>query len=444
MIMASMQSTTERASARTAYWHPFADMGEVAKCEFVLARGEGVWVWDDRGRRYLDATASLWCSNVGHGRAEIVRAVAGQMSRLEAYSCLNDLSNEPVRQLTAHLSALAPMDDARVFLTSGGGAAIDAAAKLTRRYWHACGRPERTHLISRTASFHGAHGFGTSLGGISDNRNGWGPLHAGVSVVPHDSLEALARELELVGPDNVAAFFMEPVIGVGGVHPPSEGYVEGVAKLCRDAGVLLVVDSGICGFGRLGTWFGIERWRVRPDMITFGTAVTSGYLPLGGVVVSGAVAAPFWDAPVRAVFRHGCSGSGHAACCAGALRNLTILEEEGLIERGRTLESSLKQVLDPLVEHPFVHQVRGGVGLLAAVELSPDVLEEDPDATRKLAERVRDHGVLVRPLLTSVAVCPPLTTTPAQFALIQEAIRAALDGIESTTSRPVLASVSAC
>ena len=275
------------ATATTRFWHPFADMGAVSRAELVIERGEGVHVYDTDGNRYLDATASLWYANIGHGREEIAEAVAAQMRTLEAYSTFGDFGNKPSNELCERLARLAPMEDARVFLGSGGGDAIDTAAKIARRHWFLRGQPERVHLISRTHGYHGTHGFGTSIGGIEANVTNWGPLVPATSAVQWDSLEALEAEILRVGPDRVAAFFCEPVIGAGGVLPPPDGYIQGVADLCAEHGVLLVIDSVICGFGRLGTWFGVERWEdVRPDLITFAKGVTSGYLPLGGVVVS--------------------------------------------------------------------------------------------------------------------------------------------------------------
>ena len=215
---------------------------------------------------------------------EVAARVAEQMGRLEAYSTFGDFGNRPANELSERLASHAPMEGARVFLTSGGGDSIDAAAKIARRHWIQQGHPERVHLISRTQGYHGTHGFGTSIGGIEANTSNWGPLVPAVSSVAYDSLPALEAEIERVGPENVAAFFCEPVIGAGGVYPPPEGYIEGVADLCDEHGILLVIDSVICGFGRLGTWYGIERWEdVRPDMITFAKGVTAGYLPLGGV-----------------------------------------------------------------------------------------------------------------------------------------------------------------
>jgi putrescine aminotransferase len=427
--MAVSEHTT---TATTRFWHPFADMGAVSRREFVVERGEGVWVYDADDRRYLDGTASLWYANIGHGNAEVADAVAAQMRRLEAYSTFGDYGNRPATELAARLAARAPMDDARVFFGSGGGDAVETAAKLVRRHFVVTGQRERTHIIARTQGYHGTHGFGTSLGGIEANTTNWGPLVPDISVVQFDSLPALQAEIERVGPERVAGFFCEPVIGAGGVYLPPEGYIQGVADLCAEHGILLVVDSVICGFGRLGTWFGIERWEdVRPDLITFAKGVTSGYMPLGGVIVSGRVAAPFFEEPGGPMLRHGATYAGHPSCCAAAHAVLDIYERENMIERGRELEGPLRDALAPLADHPAVSEVRAGLGLLAAVQLSDDALESDPAAVAKLAEGAREAGVIVRPLLGSVAVSPPLIVEQEHLELLAEGIRAGLDGLGS-------------
>jgi adenosylmethionine-8-amino-7-oxononanoate aminotransferase len=421
------------STATTRFWHPFADMGSVSQNELLIERGEGVWVYDAEGNRYLDGTASLWYANIGHGRADVVEAVTRQMRKLEAYSTFGDFGNRPANELCERLAAVAPMDDARVFLGSGGGDAIDTAAKIVRRHWVVQGRPERTHIIARTQGYHGTHGFGTSLGGIEANVTNWGPLIGGISTVEHDSLQALEAEMLRVGPDRVAGFFCEPVIGAGGVYPPADGYVEGVADLCAEHGILLVIDSVICGFGRLGTWYGIERWEdVRPDLITFAKGVTSGYLPLGGVLVSGAVAAPFFEGPGGPMLRHGATYAGHPSCCAAALEVLDIYERENLLTRGRDLERPLAEALAPLLDHPAVSEVRAGCGLLAAVQLAPEAIEAEPGAVNKVALGAREAGVLVRPLLGSLALSPPLTIEQEHLDLMAEALRAGLDRLGGT------------
>jgi adenosylmethionine-8-amino-7-oxononanoate aminotransferase len=407
-----------------AYWHPFADMGAVARDELIIDRGEGPWVFDADGNRYLDGTASLWYANLGYGRTEIADAVAAQMSKLAAYHTFTDFGNRPANEVAEALAARAPMPNAKVFLASGGGDAIEVAAKLARRHFVNLGQPERVHIISRTQGYHGTHGFGTSIGGIEANVTNWGPLIPQTSAVQHDSLPALEEEIRRVGPDKVAAFFCEPVIGAGGVFPPADGYIEGVADLCAEHGILLVIDAVICGFGRLGTWFGIERWPdVKPAMITFAKGVTSGYLPLGGVVVDEEVSAPYFEKPGGPVFRHGATYAGHPTVCAAALATLEIYESEDVIRRGQDLEQPLLDALKPLAEHEAATEVRGGTGFLAAVGV------HDPAHVATLTAGARRAGALVRPLLGGIAVSPPLICEQEHIELLAAAIRAGLDDV---------------
>lgn len=422
-----MTPSAKQSRNETHLWHPFADMAIVRESELVIERGEGIWVWDADGRRYLDATASLWYANVGHGRTEIGAAIAAQLAQLEAYSIFSDLANEPALAVAARLAEHAPMEGGRVFLGSGGADGVETAVKLARLYWDATGSSDRVGIVGRSHGYHGSHAAGTSIGGIEANRLGFGPLMTGASIVPHDSATALRDEIERVGGKNVAAFFVEPVIGAGGVYPPPDGYMEEVAAVCAETGVLLVIDATICGFGRLGTWFAAERWGIEPDMIVFAKGVTSGYLPLGGVIVSDRIAEPFWAKPGR-MFRHGQTYAGHAACCAAAIANLDILEREGLIERGAALEQVLYDELLPLSDHPLVSEVRGGTGLMAAVELDGGLLEPEPGAPFEAYRAIREAGeVLVRPLARGFAISPPLTITEAEIGLIAQGAQAGLD-----------------
>ena len=418
-----------------ALWHPFADMGAVESAPFVLERGEDVWVWDDQGRRYLYATASLWCANVGHGRPEIAEAVERQLRTFDTYSIFGDFANRPAMELADRVSALAPVPGSRVFLASGGGDAIDTAAKVVRAHFQRTGQPQRSHLITREHGYHGTHGFGTSLGGIEGNVTGWGPLIPGITRIPHDSVEALEAEILRVGPDRVAGFFCEPVIGAGGVRLPPDGYVEGVADVCERYGVLFVADCVINAFGRLGTWLGIDRWPVDPDLIVLAKGITGGTLPVGALVVAPHVAAPFFTGePGAPVLRHGQTYAGHPACCAAALATLDIYERDGLIERGRTLEGSLEAALRPLEAHPLVAEVRAGLGLLAAVELTEEARAADPGAVQRLTLACRDEGLLVRALGTGVAVSPPLTIAEQQIAELGAGIATGLAALERTPS----------
>lgn len=415
-----------------ALWHPFADMGAVEDAPFVLARAQDVWVWDEHGRRYLDATASLWCANVGHGRPEIAEAVERQLRTLDTYSTFGDFANVPALELADRLAALAPELGSRVFLGSGGGDAIDTAAKLVRAHFQLAGQRDRVHLITREHGYHGTHGFGTSVGGIAPNLVNWGPLVPDVSRVPYDSVDALVAEIERVGPGRVAGFFCEPVIGAGGVRLPPEGYVEGVADVCSRYGVLFVADCVIAAFGRLGAWLGVDRWPgVRPDLITLAKGISGGTLPLGAVLVAPHVAEPFFPGePGAPVLRHGPTYAGHPTCCAAALATLDIYEREDLIGRGRMLEGPLERALRPLEAHPLVSEVRAGLGLLGAVELSEEARAADPSAVSRLTLACRERGLLVRALATGVAVSPPLTISEQQIAEIGTGLAEGLTALE--------------
>jgi len=413
----------------TRFWHPFADMHSVRDAEMVIDRGDGVWVWDEQGSKYLDATASLWCVNVGHGRTELAEVAAAQMGKLASYSAFGAFSNRPAIELAERLADLAPVDDAKIFLTSGGGDSIDTAAKLARRYFHLIGQPERVHLIGRTCGYHGTHGHGTAIGGIPANRAAMGPLdEEHTTHVPHDDLGALEAEVARVGADKVAAVFVEPVIGAGGVHQPAPGYVEGVAALCQRTGILFVADCVINAFGRLGEWFGPARFGVRPDMITFAKGVTSGYIPLGGVAVSGRIAAPFWDEGGN-IFRHGQTYAGHPTACAVALANLDIIEREGLLGRGLELEQEIALALASLDGHELVGGIRAGTGALGAVAFDPAALAEHPDLPARVFGQARDRGVLVRPLGDGVAMSPPLVITREEVGLVVSTLAEALDAV---------------
>ncbi|HWT92611.1 MAG TPA: aminotransferase class III-fold pyridoxal phosphate-dependent enzyme [Solirubrobacteraceae bacterium] len=412
-----------------ALWHPFADMGAVAQDHLVLAGGEGAWVWDEDGRRYLDGSAALWYANLGHGRPEIADAVSRQLRTLDAYSTFGDLANRPALDLAERLSALAPVAGSKVFLGSGGGDAIDTAAKIARAFHVEQGAPERVHLISRTNGYHGTHGIGTGIAGIPANAERFGTMLPDTSVVAWDDAGALEAEIERVGAGRVAAFFCEPVIGAGGVLPPPDGYIEAVVEVCRRHGVLFVADCVISGFGRLGTWMGIDRWPVEPDLITLAKGITGGTQPLGAVIVAPHVAAPFF-ADGAPAFRHGATYAGHPTTCAAANAALDLYERDSLIERGRTLERPLLDALTPLADSPLIGEVRGGTGFLAAAQLADDVLERDPGSVARWQRAVREEGVLVRALGKGLAASPPLVTTEDEIAQIGEAMLAGLSAID--------------
>jgi putrescine aminotransferase len=430
------KSSPNGVDAANPLWHPFADMGTVEREKLVIDRAEGIWIWDEDGNRYLDATASLWYANAGHGRPEVAAAVAEQMARLDAFNIFGDYANRPALDLAERLVSLPGGAGHKVFLGSGGGDVLEGAAKIARAHFVGRGEPRRAHLIGRRFGYHGTHGFGTSLGGIEANASGWGPLVADVSTVDHEDPGALEREILRVGEDRVAAFFCEPVIGSGGVKLPPEGYLEAVADICTRYGVLFVADCVICGFGRLGTWFGIDRWPVEPDMIALAKGITGGAMPLGALLVREAIAEPYFTGePGAPMLRHGQTYSGHPVCCAAALATIDVLERDALVPRGRQLEGDLVAALAPVAAHGLVREVRAGVGLMAGIDLTPDALRDIPGAIVGLARACRESGVLVRPLLRGIAISPPLTIEPDELETIGAAIAAGLDRLAATAPR---------
>jgi len=424
-----MATGTGDGVGRPVFWNGFANMASLRPV--VIEGGDGVTVVDTDGRRYLDAIASLWYANVGHGRTELADAAAAQMRKLAVYQTFEPFSNPPAEALARRVAQIAPVRDAKVFFTPGGGSdAIDTAGKLARAYWRAVGQPDKQVIVSRSHAYHGMNAYGTSLGGIPANTEPYGTLVPLVERVPWDDATALEKLIEQVGAERIAAFFCEPVIGAGGVYPPPEGYLEQVREICRRNDVLFVADEVITGFGRLGAWFGSTRFVLDPDMITGAKGLTSGYAPLGVVIVGPRVAEPFWREGSAEVFRHGYTYEGHPTACAVGLANLDIVEREGLIGRVAELEPVLADKVRPLAAHGLVGQVRAGTGLLAAVEIAEDARAADPAIGPKLVTEIRERGVITR-LLRGVAlqISPPFTISEAQIDQIADAFGAAFDAV---------------
>jgi len=415
----------------TRFWHPVSDMNAVqASGELILDRGEGCHVWDDEGNRYVDSTAGLWYANVGYGRAEIADAAAAQMRKLHAYSHYGDVSSRPTTDLAERISGYAPMEDAAVFFTSGGGESIETVVKLVRRYWSLLGEPDRTVIVSRERAYHGLAGYGTSIVGTEAFKVGVGPLAGGTARVPWDSADALEAAIQELGAEHVAAFFCEPIIGAGGILLPPDGYLLAVQEICRRHGVLFVVDEVICGYGRVGDWFASNRVGLEPDAITFAKGITSGYVPLGGVVVGRRLQEPFWNEAEAGVWRHGYTYSGHASAAAAAHANLDIIEREGLVARGLELERDLPEALAPLLAHELVSEIRGGFGAVAAVQIDPALLADDPGLTDRVTLRSRQHGVLTRTLVGGgLQISPPLVITREELDEVASGLAGALDDV---------------
>lgn len=388
-----------------------------------IVAASGCEVFDAAGNRYLDALASLWYCAIGHGRSEIGEAMVAQMSKLDAFHLFDRFTNPPADALAERLSSYAPMEDARVFFTSGGSEAVETAIKLARLAQVASGRPERNMIISRQPSYHGVTYAAMAATGLPPNREGFGPLPPEIVQVPYDSLEAIDKVLA-ENPGRVAAILAEPVVGAGGVYPPPEGYLQGLRERCDKVGAYLIFDEVICAFGRMGTWFAAEHFGVRPDMVSFAKGVTSGYVPLGGVLVGPAVHEPL-EADSALYLRHGNTYAGHPTACAAALANLDIFEAEGLLDKAVGIANGLGKRLESLVDGERVLSVRGTQGVWALG------LGEGTDASA-LREKMLSRGVIARPIgAATIAFCPPLMVSDSEMEEIVEYTGQALSDMEA-------------
>ncbi|MFD3460641.1 aspartate aminotransferase family protein [Nocardia fluminea] len=404
-----------------ALWHGFADMGAVDRDgAFVVARGEGAYVFDTAGNRYLDATAGLWFTNVGHGRGEIADAVADQLRTIAHYSNFGDITEAPTQELAEKLSSIAPVPGSKIFFTSGGSDSVETAAKLARRYWHEQGRPDKKILVGRRLAYHGMHYASTALGGLAPNKEGYGVLVDDTRTVEWNDAKSLLALIEEVGAERIAAFFCEPIIGAGGVYLPPEGYLAEVRQICLDHDILFVADEVVTGFGRIGgSWFASTRFDLRPDLMTTAKGLTSGYVPMGAVFIAPHLAEPFYAGGTW--FRHGYTYGGHAGAAAAALANLAIVEREGLLEEAARLESTLHAALAPLAEHPRVAEVRSGLGAVAAVQLA------DPSEGPALVKTLREHGISGRAAgAGAMQISPSFVMTDAQVAELADGFARAL------------------
>jgi len=404
-------------------WHGFADMGAVeSNGEFVIAKGKGAEIWDVDGNRYLDATAGLWFTNVGHGRREIAHAVAKQLGAIAAYSTFGDYATDTTVALADRLAAIAPVPGSKIFFTSGGSDSVDTAVKLARRYWRELGQPTKTIVVGREKAYHGMHVAGTALAGIPGNHDGYGELMADVRTVPWNTGKGLLELIEAVGADQIAAFFCEPVIGAGGIYPPPAGYLDEVRRICREHDILFVADEVITGFGRIGgQWFASTKFGLEPDMVTTAKGLTSGYVPMGAVFVAPRVAEPFFQPTAGVWWRHGYTYGGHAGAAAAAMANLDIIEKENLLAASAELESSLHTKLAVLGDHPAVEEVRSGTGAVAAVQLV------DAGAALGLAKTLRKHGIATRAVgAGGIQISPAFVITDDQLDELVAGFTAAL------------------
>jgi putrescine aminotransferase len=398
-----------------AFLHPFA---KPTRDQFVpIVRGAGALLYTADGKELVDGMASLWYCAIGHGRQEMADAISSQVSTLAAYSCFDPFTTEPAEELAELLRSIGPIPDARVFFTGSGSESIDTAMKLARIAHVQAGEGHRKLIISRIRGYHGTAYGGTSAQGIAPNRQDFGPFVDDVVQVPADDIEALATLMAERGRE-VAAVIAEPVQGAGGIFPAGEGYLEGVRRLCDQHGAYLIFDEVITGFGRLGSWFAAHHYGVTPDLVTFAKAVTSGYLPLGGVYVGPRPTAAL-ESDDAFFLRHGFTYSGHATACAAGLKNLEIMQREGLVERATHMGGRLAAGLQALADDGTIHHARGLGGMWAAGL-------HDHQNAMAMRDVMFDEGVVCRALnADSLLFCPPLVTTDDQIDRIVDAVAVA-------------------
>lgn len=389
----------------SSYLHPFTPP---RKQGFIsIVGGKGAVVWDDDGNEYIDGMASLWYVNIGHGREEMAEAIAEQARTLAAYHTFDPFTTPWTERLAAKITELSPFDDARVFMGSSGSEAVDAAMKIARTAQREAGHPERHIIVSRERGYHGTNYGGTSVQGIAPNREGWGALLPGVVNVVADDEEAMKQVFADHG-DEIAAVITEPLQGAGGVWPPQPGYLQHLRDLCDVYGAYLIHDEVITGFGRLGTWFGSQFYGVTPDMIVFAKAVTSGYVPLSGVIIGPAVFAAL-AANEGFLLRTGFTYSGHPLACAAALKAIEIQEREGLLARAPAIGARLEVGLREMQAAGLLADVRGE-GAVWGISLPEG---RSPAEAR---DALLEEGVILRPIPPShLSMCPPLVITDEQI-----------------------------
>jgi adenosylmethionine-8-amino-7-oxononanoate aminotransferase len=435
--------------AKRHLWMHFTRLGAYADHDVpIIVRGEGCHVWDEKGNRYFDGLSALFCVNIGHGRADVAQAGADQAKELEFFTNWSYAHPRAI-ELAARIASLTPGDLNRVFFTSGGSEAVESAIKLARQYHKLTGSPNKTKIVAREVAYHGTSLGALSATGITPLREPFEPLTPGGVHVPNTNLyrlppgllteadlaEAVAKKIEFEGPDTVAAVIMEPVQNAGGCFAPPEGYWQRVREICDEYDVLLVSDEVICAWGRLGHWFGAERYDYIPDLITTAKGITSAYAPMGGVIASDRVAEPFLEGTNS--FVHGFTFAGHPISCAVALANIDVMENEGILENVRAHEGEFRAMLDSLRDIPIVGDVRGA-GYFHAIELVKD--QETKGSFSGEESETLLRGFLSGELFKRGLICraddrgdpviqlsPPLIAGPEDFAEMESILRPVLE-----------------
>jgi adenosylmethionine-8-amino-7-oxononanoate aminotransferase len=449
MATTEQQSTSLQELAKRHLWLHFSRMGAYAAgAEIpVIVRGEGCHVWDEHGNRYFDGLSALFCVNIGHGRADVAAAGARQAEELGFFTNWSYAHPRAI-ELATRVAELAPGDLNRVFFTSGGGEAVESALKLARQYHKLTGNPNKTKVIARDIAYHGTTMGALSATGITGLRAPFEPFAPGGCHVPNTNLyrlkpgygaenlaEAIAERIEFESPETVAAVILEPVQNAGGCFTPPEGYFQRVREICDEHDVLLISDEVICSWGRLGEWFGAQRYDYRPDLITTAKGITSAYAPLGAVVASDRIAEPFLEG--TASFMHGFTFAGHPMACAVALANIDVMEHEGVLDNVRANERAFRSMLDSLRDIPIVGDVRGA-GYFHAVEIVKDQETKesfDDDESEWLLRGFLSGELYRRGLICRaddrgdpvIQLSPPLIAGPDEFEEIEGVLRPTLE-----------------
>ncbi len=444
------QRTTQQWQAADSahYLHPFTDFKSLAnKGSRVIVSADNIYLRDSDGHRILDAMSGLWCVNVGYGRKELIDAATKQMTELPFYNSFFQTATPPAIELAELLSEVTPPQFKHVFFSGSGSEGNDTIVRMVRRYFDVLGQPERSFIISRKNAYHGSTVAGASLGGMSGmHAQGGLPIPGIVHIeqpfwfehgrgMSRDAfgLKAagwLEEKILEVGANKVAAFIGEPVQGAGGVIVPPETYWPEIQRICDKYGVLLVSDEVICGFGRTGHWFGCERFGFKPDLMTFAKGVTSGYIPLGGVMVGERVARVLIEQGGE--FNHGYTYSGHPVACAVALANIRVLQNDHIVETVRDQTGPyLAQHFAALTDHPLVGEVQT-CGLMGAVQLVKDkgtgaLFDETLDLGMVCRGHCFGNGLIMRAVGDRMIVAPPLVITRAQIDEMMALIRRCLD-----------------
>ncbi len=456
MLLSDTNMPTAELQALDAahHLHPFTDTGELnRKGTRVITSAEGVYLFDSDGNKILDAMAGLWCVNVGYGRKSITEAVTRQMERLPYYNTFFQTSHPPVIALAKAVADLAPEGMNRVFFGNSGSDANDTNLRMVRHYWASLGKPEKRVIIGRNNSYHGSTVGAVSLGGMAAMRaQGGTPLSEiehidqpywygeGGDTDPNAFGLERARQLEAkidaIGEDRIAAFIAEPIQGAGGVIIPPDSYWPEIQRILAERDILFIADEVICGFGRTGEWFGSTYYGIRPDIMTIAKGLSSGYLPIGGSIVSDKVAQALEDHGGE--FIHGYTYSGHPACCAAALENLRILSDENIV--GRVKDETAPYLRDQwlkLADHPLVGEARI-VGMFGALELTPDKASRARFAADggtvglMCREFCFANGLVMRAVGDSMIISPPLVITKAE---IDEFIALAVKALDLTHAK---------